>query len=166
MAARASSNLSANISLVGAAETVRALRKLPSDAKDEVKVVSGLLAQDLAESIQSAAAANGPRSMLLGRTVKARRGLTPTIAIGGSAGLSTRHGRVPAYKLLFGDEFGAGKQHDKYSPHGFGRYIPNPKGRGGEGRWIFPTVYKHQSEISEAWLTAADRVIEEFNATE
>lgn len=168
---KSQTSLSARVVIEGADGLERALRKLPKDAKDEIKLVSALLATDVAEGVRAAANRHGRRSMLLGRTVKAQRsGSTPGVAVGGSVGLPTSHGRVPAYKLLFGDEFGAGQKGDgrrgKYAPFGYHAYVPSSSGRGGAGTWIFPTVHEDMKHIGAAWVTAANRIIDEFGSGE
>jgi hypothetical protein len=82
-------------------------------------------------------------------TVKARRDRVPVIEAGGAT--SVGRNRVPAYKILFGSEFGA-RTLPQYRPHlGKGSY------------WMWATVEANQPEISRAWAEVAEDIQRDFS---
>lgn len=141
----------------GVREITTALRDLPADASEEVRAVAWDLSQFMATRVKAAGAAEGRQAALVATTVRARKDRVPNLVIGGS----TRLGRngTPAYSLLFGSEFGAGGGKNsgaRYAPYGY-----NPHA-GKQGRWIFPTVERHQAAIGQAWYKAANRIVDSF----
>jgi len=144
----ASGSLKITVRIDGLNSTLRALSKLPKDANDEIRKASLELSKDLANKAKVSGVREGRQAALVASTVKARRDRVPVIAAGGMKRLGRN--RAPAYKLLFGSEFGATRL-KQYKPHlGKGSY------------WFFKTVEDNQREIADAWNDAADRIIREF----
>jgi len=144
----ANATLRITVRIDGLNSTLRALSKLPKDANDEIRKASLELSKQLASKAKISGLREGRQAALVASTVKARRDRVPVIAAGGMKRLGRN--RAPAYKLLFGSEFGANTL-KQYKPHiGRGSY------------WFFKTVEDNQKEIADAWNDAADRVIREF----
>lgn len=144
----AKQGLTITLRVDGIRETLAALRKLPKDASDELRNASLKLSQSLATKVQSAARAEGRQAAALAPTVKARRDRVPSIVAGGATRIGRN--RKPAFKLLFGSEFGA-------------NYLPQFKPHLGTGSyWFFQTVEREQAEIASEWRKAADAVVREF----
>ena len=142
--------LTVNFRVEGADEMLRRFRGLPKDADKELKDAAGELVEDLVGGARSAAQADrAPQSRLLAPTVKARRGRTPAIAAGGSKRVG--RSRVPAFKVLFGSEFGSNQYKQFQRPHG-----------GRQGYWFFPLVESESELIGKAWLKAADEIVDWF----
>jgi hypothetical protein len=142
--------ISISLHVEGARETLAAFRRLPKDANNALRDRSLELAQALATKVASAARSDSGQSALIAPTVKARRDRIPFIEAGGS----TRVGRnrVPAYKVIFGSEFGA-RTLPQYRPHvGKGSY------------WMFKTVEANEAEIMSTWMKAAADIQREFES--
>jgi hypothetical protein len=58
---------------------------------------------------------------------------------------------VPAFKVLFGSEFGSNRL-KQFRPH-----------HGRQGYWAFPTVDASQAEISDKWGRVADEILHRFS---
>ncbi|MDG4790371.1 hypothetical protein O7626_31380 [Micromonospora sp. WMMD1102] len=141
----AKSSLVVTLRLDGARDVIRAFRDLPKDANNELRNASLALAETLAPKVAAAGRSEGRQAALLAGTVKAQRDRVPVIVAGGTRRLGRN--RKPAFKLLFGSEFGA-NFYRQFKPHlGSGSY------------WIFRTVDDEQPRISREWNKAADRVI-------
>lgn len=144
----AKSALTINMRVEGAHATLAALRRMPKQASDELRDASQQLASTLANRVRSAAASEGRQAGILAATVAARRDRLPVIVAGGSRRLGRN--RKPAYKLLFGSEFGANRLR-QFKPHlGRGSY------------WFFRTVEDNQTVVAAAWRKAADDVVRRF----
>lgn len=144
----AKKDLTVKVRITGVRETVAALSRLPKDANDEIRAAAQALAKDLAAAASAAGRAEGRQAALVATTVRAARDRLPVVNAGGTRRLGRN--REPAYKLLFGSEFGA-NFYDQYKPHlGSGSY------------WFFRTIEDEQVEISAAWLRAADEIIKRF----
>lgn len=146
----ASKGLVVRLQVDGMREALAAFRKLPKDANDELRTASLALAQALAGSVADAARTEGRQAALLATTVKASRDRVPAVQAGGTKRLGRK--RKPAYKLLFGSEFGSSRLR-QYRPH-----------RGREGYWFFPVVEREQDEILAAWNRAAQAIADKFGA--
>jgi hypothetical protein len=144
--------LSVNIAVSGLYQTLTALGKMPDNAKGALKDTAFELSQDIAKSIRLAARAQGSQAALMAGTVTTGSGdgtdsdLVEVQA--GGSGAVGRHSK-PAYKLLFGSEFGAVK-------------LRQFKARNTTGYWFFPTVTGMSEQIAAKWSEAADKVITEF----
>lgn len=126
------------------------LNKLGPDANRAIKAAAESLSHVLAASARAAALADSaPQSPNLAATVKAARDRVPVVTAGGSRKLGRR--RKPAYKTLFGAEFGSNNYAQFQRPHA-----------GRNGYWFFPTVERESAAISKAWLGAADDVVRRF----
>lgn len=140
--------LTVKISIDGVRPTLAALSTLPKAANDELKDASGELAGELAVKARAGGAAEGRQAAIVAATVKVRRDRLPVVQAGGSALIGRN--RKPAYKLLFGSEFGAVVLR-QYKPHiGRGSY------------WFFKTIEDNQAAIGRAWTEAADKIIHKF----
>jgi hypothetical protein len=140
--------LTITIKVEGARETLGAFRHLPREASEALRRETLVLAQDLAGNVAAAARADGPQTALMAPTVRALRDRVPAISAGGSSRVGSRH--KPAYKIVFGSEFGA-TVHHQFRPHlGRGSY------------WLFRTVEEHQAQIALAWQRVAIDVQREF----
>lgn len=144
----AKKDLTVKVRIDGINQTLAALSRLPKDAQDEIRAVSAELAKALAVTAAQAARTEGRQAALVAVTVKAGRDRVPVINAGGARRVGRN--REPAYKVLFGSEFGA-NYYKQFKPHlGAGSY------------WFFKTVDDEQAEISRAWLDAADEIVERF----
>lgn len=148
----AKQGLSVSIAVSGLYPTLAALAKMPDDAKAALKDTAFELSQDLAKNLRLAARAQGSQAGLLAGTVSTGTDTgqdleMPFVQAGGSSKLGRN--RKPAYKLLFGSEFGA-------------FYLKQFKPRNPVGYWFFPTAIAMSDEIARKWSDAADRVIAEF----
>ena len=143
-------SLTINIRIDGLREVLAALNKLPKDASAELKVKAKEIATELAKSAKAAGTAEGSQAALVATTVKAMKDRVPVIQTGGSKKLGRN--KKPAFKLLFGSEFGSDRYEQFGKPHiGKGSY------------WFFKTVEDEQATVSAKWLEAADEVIRKFS---
>jgi hypothetical protein len=141
--------LTVNVKITGLRETLRAFRELPKEANDALRDRSTELARTMATRVAAAGQSDSPQSAAVASTVKARRDRVPVIEAGGTQAVTSS--RVPAWKILFGSEFGA-RIWRQFRPHvGKGSY------------WIWRTVERNQAEISEAWNKAADDIAVAFS---
>ena len=141
--------LTVNIHVAGARETLAAFRRLPKEASNSLRDRSTELATALAGKVQGAARSDSPQSALMAPTVKARRDRIPAIEAGGSSRVGSR--RVPAFKILFGSEFGA-RTLPQFRPHlGRGSY------------WLFKTVEENETEIAAGWEKVVDDIQRDFS---
>lgn len=146
----AKDSLTVNIRIDGLRETLAALNKLGKDAGNAIRIKSKEIADELAKSAQAAGRAEGSQAALVATTVKAMRDRVPVVQAGGAKRLGRN--RKPAFKLLFGSEFGSDEYRQFGKPHiGSGSY------------WFFKTVEDQQVTVSRKWLEAADEVIREFS---
>lgn len=131
----------------GAQATLAAFRLLPAAASKSLRERTQELSRTLAGKIATAGRADSGQSALVAATVKAGGGVVPTITAGGTARVGRN--RAPAYKVLFGSEFGATRL-PQFRPHlGAGSY------------WFFTTA-ENSPEIGRAWSKVADDIIEAF----
>lgn len=139
-----------SLRITGLRETIRAFRDLPKDADRELRDANQDISDDLATEIAEAAAGSSAQSALMARTVKARRGRTPSVAAGGAARVG-RH-NAPAFKILFGANFGA-TYLKQFRPH---------RGAGDDDYWFYSTAEKAQPRVDARWGEAADRIVSEW----
>lgn len=143
--------LTMSVSAYGVRETVAAFDRLPRDAREEIVEANYQIASSLVPRLRFSAATLGHQGTLLGPTVTALRDRrVPVVSAGGTAPVG--HKRKPAYKLLFGFEFGS----DRYRQ--FRRHLG-----GGGSYWLFKTVFENQNEMMRKWLKAADRIIDQWS---
>lgn len=141
--------LTVNVRIEGVKETIAAFRKLPKDASKELREKSLDLSTLIANRARVAGMSDSPQSALMAPTVKPLKDRLPAVVVGGSSRVGRN--RVPAYKVLFGAEFGASLP--QFRPH-----------QGRNGYWFFPSVEANEAAISRAWLKAADDTIRKFTA--
>lgn len=141
--------LTVTVRIEGARETLKAFRDLPKDASEQLRQASTRIAEKAASRVANAARAEGRQAALIAPTVKARRDRVPVIVAGGSSRVGRR--KTPAFKVLFGSEFGAHLR--QFKPHhGAGSY------------WMFKTVQEHEPQLAREWTAAADRIVGTFTA--
>lgn len=140
--------LTIRLRITGAKETLAAFRGLPKEASQSLRERTLALSEVLAQAARSAAASEGRQAPLLAGTVKAVRDRVPAIQAGGSRSVGSR--KAPAFKVLFGSEFGSNRLR-QFKPH-----------RGRQGYWFFPTVEREQDAIATAWQEVADDVVNDF----
>lgn len=145
-----STALTVNVRIDGAKETLKALNRLPKEANQAVREESLKLAQALAVRAQAAAVSDrAPQSKLIAPTIRARRDRVPVIVAGGTKRVGRN--RVPAWKVLFGAEFGSDR---------FSQFRRAHSGR--KGYWFFPLVEKEGPTVAKAWSKAADRIVRAY----
>jgi hypothetical protein len=149
--------LTIKLHILGVRETLAAFRKLPKEASNSLREQSMRLAASLAQHVAgapparggaAAARADSPQSALMAPTVKAIRDRVPAISAGGTSRVGRN--QKPAFKILFGSEFGA-RRYKQFRPHlGTGSY------------WMFRTVQHNEAELSAAWGRVAAAIAESF----
>lgn len=143
--------LTMSVSVYGVRETVRAFDQLPREARKEITEANYKIAASFVPRLRFSAATLGAQGPLLGSTVEAVRDRrVPVIQVGGTRPVGSR--RKPAYKLLFGFEFGS----DRYGQ--FRRHLG-----GGGSYWLFKTVFENQDEMMRKWMKAADKIIAKWS---
>lgn len=145
----ASTSLKVNVRISGVHETLAAFRNLPDEANNELRDATLKLAQTLSGQIQQSALSEGRQAALMAPTVKAKRDRVPVVTAGGTKRVGRN--KKPAFKLLFGSEFGSRRK--QFKPH-----------RGRQGYWFFPIVEKEASEIAKTWDGVAQDIIARFSA--
>jgi hypothetical protein len=145
----------------GVRETLAAFNRLPKDTNRELREASLRIANLMAQSAKGASHIDA-QSAAVGTTVRAIKDRVPVVQAGGAKRITS--GRVPAYRLLFGSEFGANGRFGWYSAP---RYAESP-GRqfsphqGQSGRWFFPTVEREFPAALREWQRAADEIVRRF----
>lgn len=143
--------LTLTIRIDGLKEALAAFRKMPKEANDALRDASEEIAAKLVPDLQSAARRDrSPQSRLIASTIKKQRDRVPVVTAGGTKRLGSR--RTPAWKLLFGSEFGSNRHPQFHKRH-----------TGTEGSWFFPTVDDQAPMIAKEWNEAADRIVEAFS---
>lgn len=143
----AKTGLTIRVQISGVREVLAALAELPKDAQAELKAAALDLSKEIAGRARQAGINEGRQAALVATTVRAAKDRLPVVVAGGAKKLGRN--RKPAYKLLFGSEFGAGLR--QYKPH-IGR----------DSYWFFRTIEDSSSEIERRWLQAADEVIRKY----
>lgn len=142
--------LTVSVSVYGVRETVAAFDKLPRQARKEIADANYEIAASFVPRLRFAATTLGGQGPLLGSTVSAVRDRrVPVIQAGGARPVGSR--RKPAYKLLFGFEFGS----DRYGQ--FRRHLG-----GGGSYWLFKTVFENQDQMMRRWMKAVDKIIDRW----
>lgn len=148
MARKQNKPLTVNLHIEGVKETLDRLNEMPKEANDAIKDRATEIARPVAERVRRAAKSR-PQDALLATTVRVRRDRLPVVLVGGAKKVGRN--RVPAYKVLFGSEFGSNHL-KQFRPH-----------LGQQGYWFFPTIEDSGQEIADAWNEAATDVIDEFS---
>lgn len=102
--ARVRKTLTVTIRITGLRETIRAFKQWPDDAIVEIRAASFSIAGFVATKIKASARLNA-QSALIAPTVRAQKDRLPVVVAGGNRRVGRN--KVPAYKVLFGAEFGA-----------------------------------------------------------
>lgn len=145
----ANQGLTVRLHIEGARGTLKAFRDLPKDASDELREATLKLSETMASRVTAAGRSDSPQSALVAGTVKANRDRVPSISAGGAKRVGSN--RKPAYKILFGSEFGSNRL-KQFRPHlGRGSY------------WFFREVEDNQSDIADAWRKVADDVLKKWS---
>jgi hypothetical protein len=132
--------LTVTIRITGIREVIRATSKWPDDAQAEIQDASLRIADVVAGHIRTAAHTNA-QSALIAPSIRVMKGNAPIIQAGGSGRVGRNN--VPAYKVLFGSEFGshALKQYRAFNSSGY---------------WFFVTVKADTDFIGREYLAAVD----------
>lgn len=142
------SGLTVRIHIDGVREVLAALKQLPKDANKELRAAALDLSKTIAAEARQAGINEGRQASLVATTVRAARDRLPVVVAGGNKKLGRN--REPAYKLLFGSEFGATRL-KQYKPHvGRGSY------------WFFQSIEDNRVTIQKRWLDAADEIVRKF----
>jgi hypothetical protein len=140
--------------VVGGLTEVRlALGRVDYAAEDELRDANRRIAESLAVRIRSAATAEGAQAEALAPTVKVSAAATPAVYAGGMTLLGRNE--KPAYKLVFGSEFGARQT----GPGSMRQYKPH---RGRHSYWFYKTVESNEDVMRREWLRAVDVVLRKY----
>jgi len=123
---------------------LKAFRDLPKDASDELRDANQRIADALAAKVAAAATASDAQSALMAQTVQSRRDRVPVVVAGGRQKVGSR--RTPAYKILYGSEFGA-TYWRQFRPH-----------RGAASYWLFRTVRENEDDTVTDWAHVAEAI--------
>lgn len=137
------------IGVKGLRTTQKKIRELPDNARDEIIIASRRIATVVGDQAALRFRALGHQGPLVAGTVRSTKGTVPTIKVGGSSKLGRN--KAPAYKLLYGTEFGSDKYKQFHAPH-----------TGRTGRALYPTIRDRADYMYEQWKDAADKVLFEF----
>lgn len=141
---------SLTVRVEGDAEVIRAFDRLPPQAKLILKAKTLEVSEDLARAVRVAAAASSAQSALMAPTVRAERGLSPAVTAGGTT-LVGRN-QKPAFKVLYGSEFGS---------HTLRQFRPFV---GSTGYWFFRTQQAEAPRIERQWQSMADELVRRWGA--
>jgi hypothetical protein len=150
------------IRITGLQETLAKLKGLPDEANKQLRKAAGVIAADVAKTAKASGMAEGAQAALEATTVTVKKDRFPAVQAGGGRRLG-RYGK-PAYKLLFGSEFGMNEHSGWY---GKPRYDESTgfqyqEHRGQSGAWFFPSVEENAPEIADAWTAAANAIVDSF----
>lgn len=149
----ARAGLTINVRIGGVRETLAAFRSMPKEANRELRAAALDLSRQLAVAAKAAGEAEGAQAALLARTVRAVRDRVPAVQTGGTRRLGSK--KKPAWKMLFGSEFGSDRYRQFRHPH-----------QGRDGIWFFPTIEEQAPAIAARWSEAADRIIAAFSRSD
>lgn len=159
----AKQTITVKVEIHGVRPILAAFRKLPKDASSALRDKSGELAARLAKSAQRAGQAAGAQAAAVASTVRVARDRLPAIQAGGAKRIT--RGRVAAYRLLFGSEFGASGRYGWYAQTRYsqseGRQFPPHQGQ--RGMWFFPTVERESPAIAKGWHEAVEEIVTKFD---
>ncbi len=151
-------------------DTLKALNRMDKEANLELKDDVQSITMWMAQIIQQAGFAHRvypKQAAIVARTVRGNRDRIPSVTIGGSKGRAS--GGANAGQLLFGNEFGGDR--NAYGnlnafPNGGFRFPPRTdrEGRGNVGYWIFPTLIDNQTELTDKWKAAVQRVFDKWGS--
>jgi hypothetical protein len=148
----------------GLRETLAAFNRLPKDANAELRDAAGRIVAWVARDAKAASSID-PQAAAVGQTVRVARDRVPAVQAGGSAKITSQG--IPAWRLLFGSEFGMSGRSGWFSGPQYadspGRQFHSTH-RGRQGRWFFPTVERSASETARLWNDAADAIVHRWEA--
>jgi hypothetical protein len=145
----AKKTLTISMNVTGIRETLAAFNGLPKEASNELRDAAKELAELLAVDARAAAIAEGAQAALMASTVKAARDRVPVVQAGGTKRVGSR--RAPAWRLLFGSEFGSNRFEQFPRSH-----------QGSDGIWFFPVIEQNAGPIARRWNEAADNILTAF----
>lgn len=145
----AKKTLTIGIRIEGVRETLAAFNRLPKDASVQLRKAAEDLAQLLATDARAAGVREGAQAAVVATTVKTGRDRVPVVTAGGTKRVGSR--RAPAWKLLFGAEFGSNRFEQFPRSH-----------QGSSGIWFFPTIEQNAGPIARRWRQAADDILAAF----
>ncbi|WP_146605787.1 hypothetical protein [Micromonospora craterilacus] len=128
---------------------LRDLQKLPADADRETRDVGYRLAVLLAGQVAANARVDSRQSALMASTVRPVAGREPSIVAGGGARVGRRG--TPAFKILFGSEFGA-RTYKQFRPH-----------LSGGSYWMWEAIMAARPEIDAEAGRGVDRLVRAFD---
>lgn len=141
------------VSTRGLDEILRALDKLPVQARDEMRKVTVKLSQELANRIRAAGRASSKQSARAARTVRPSRGLTPGVTAGPDP-------------LLYLSEFGMNRRTGWYAARRYGHSVERQARPhlGGGSYWFFRTADADKPEIDATARAAGERILQMWSA--
>jgi hypothetical protein len=148
---------------------LKVLNTMEKEANVELKDDVQSITMWMAGAIEQAGYAHPiypKQAAIVARTVKGNRDRLPNVTIGGGKGRVS--GGANAGQLLFGNEFGGDRNafgNKNAFPNGGYRFPARTErvGRGNRGYWIFPTLRANQPEITRKWITAVEKVLDNWN---
>jgi len=145
------------IRIDGADEVLRAFRKLPKDASNELRDGTLEVSRELANRIRAAGTAFSRQAARAAGTVKAVRDRVPAVQ-------ASNTGRARGF--LFASEFGMNRKTGWYRKRRYfdsAGYQFTPHSGGGSN-WFFVTAEDNQEWMAGRWFGVADRVVEKWSA--
>ena len=146
------------VKIEGDQEVIRALRKVPAEAKKAMKAEAKDIATSLADWIKADARRRGRQAARGASTVReGTSGVWPQI---------TASNTGKARGILFGSVYGmkrrsgwyAAGRYSRSDGRQFGPYVGYP------GHWFFSTAEKRQPWITREWAKAAEDVVNGWDA--
>lgn len=149
----ASNTTTQRVEISGLKELAKANRELGKDAKKELRIATKNIATATAREAMATGKGLLPVQARAADSIRARSGMTPTIAAGGSQRVTKRKTR--AGDIWFGAEFGGGV---KPTTQQF------PRHRGQSGYFLWPTIRKRKSRDIALYHRACDKVCSQWGA--
>ena len=148
---------------------LKTLNTMDKEANRELKDDVQSITMWMATAIQQAGFTHPvypKQAAIVARSVRGNRDRVPNVTVGGPRGKVS--GGASAGQLLFGNEFGGNRNaYGNLSafPNGGYRFPARTgrEGRGNQGYWIFPTLKANQPEITQRWITAVEKVLDNWN---
>lgn len=141
------------VQIRGLHEVLRALDKLPTQARDEMRKTTIRLSQTLASKIRAAGRASSKQSARAAATVRPSRGLTPGVIAG-------------PHPFLFLSEFGMNRRTGWYGKPRYG-HSHQRQARphlGGKSYWFFRTADESSGEVNDAARQAGEHILQMWSA--
>lgn len=139
-----------SVTVRGAREVERAFSRVPAQGREIMARYIDEAAEKLAKAVRAAASASSRQASLMAPTVKAVPGGRATVSAGGGIPVGRNH--KPAFKVLFGSEFGA-HIYKQFRPHlGNGSY------------WFFRTIETEKPLLDRELEGMADELVRRWSA--